>query len=96
MSLLNLNNWKTKIPRDSKYLAFIRTLPCLICGTTYNVQSHHTDTGGVAIVGSDYSALPVCLSHHRDIHQSMSKRGPWSEEELLEITTRLKKVYENL
>ena len=80
---------KKKTPRDVKYLKFVRSLSCQICGTTHDIQCHHTDTGGIALVGSDYSVVPLCLDHHREIHQKMSKKGPWSEEELHKITADL-------
>lgn len=83
-----------KTPRDAKYLKFIRTLPCTICGTTYEVDGHHTDTGGIALVGSDYSALPLCRTHHSEIHQKHSKRGQWGEVELKVILARLFAAYE--
>lgn len=93
---------KPKTPRNTKYLAWIRTLPCIYpvdkgtCGVTPARESHHTETGGIALVGSDYSAVPCCLDHHREIHQKHSKRGPWSEDELQEITARLRAAFEGI
>lgn len=84
---MNPQPWE-KIPRDSKYLAHVRNLPCCKCPhdpTGYvppGMNPHHTEHGGVGIVGSDYSALPLCLPDHRDLHQKYSKRGYWTEEEL--------------
>lgn len=85
---------KTKTPRDVKYLKFVRTLPCCRCGTTYNVQSHHTDTGGIALVGSDYSAVPLCLPCHSTLHQKHGKAGYWKEEELTSLLERLYVAYQ--
>ena len=84
-----------KTPRDAKYLKFIRTLPCTICGTTLEVDGHHTDTGGIALVGSDYSALPLCRVHHSELHQKSGKKGTWRSDELESILARLFAAYEN-
>lgn len=84
---------KIKTVRDAKYLAFLRTLPCAICSTPPPSQSHHSETGGISLVGSDHSAYPVCLPCHRDIHQKMSKRGPFKEDELNALLDRLLAAY---
>jgi len=50
---------------DEKYMAWIRSLPCLICGGP--AQSHHQNKrkegrkGGVC---SSYRTLPICCWHH--------------------------------
>ena len=85
---------KIKTPRDAKYLVFLRSLPCSVCDAEYSGQSHHTETGGMSLVGSDYSAVPICFSCHRDIHQHCSKRGKWSETELTELLAGYQKSYQ--
>lgn len=61
--------------RNWKYRAWIRTLPCLACGSTYEVEAAHTGAdGGMRQKASDYSCIPLCSdchtqapdSHHRD------------------------------
>lgn len=47
------------------HLVFIRSLPCIVCG--YGADAHHLDSRGSG--GSDYSAIPLCRSHHSEIHQ---------------------------
>ncbi len=76
---------KIKPVRDPKFLAFIRSQPCLICGGKDQVHAHHTETGGIGTKGSDHSAVPLCWNHHREVHDKYGKRGPWSEAELIEI-----------
>ena len=52
-------------PRSRRYLAWIRTLPCAVCGADDQVQAAHTGTdGGLAQKPSDYSAIPLCALHH--------------------------------
>ena len=55
---------KPSTPRNKKYLAWIRTLPCCLCGRPQDVQAHHSESGGMGIKGSDYSALPLCPVCH--------------------------------
>ncbi len=86
---------KTKTPRDAKYLVFLRSLPCSVCGSEYSGQSHHTETGGISLVGSDYSAVPICLNCHRDIHQHCSKRGRWSETDLAELLQNYQELFQS-
>lgn len=64
---------KVKTARDAKYLVFIRTLPCAVCRSPFSGQCHHTESGGMAITGSDYSAVPICTNCHREIHQHKRK-----------------------
>ena len=61
--------------RDRRYLAWIRTLPCAYCGTTYGVEAAHTGSdGGMRQKASDTSCVPLCndchqaapVSYHRD------------------------------
>jgi len=55
---------KKEYIRDSKYLAFIRTIPCLVCRHRGVVHAHHAETGGMGIKASDYTAIPLCVKHH--------------------------------
>lgn len=61
-----------KSPRleDEKYLAYIRTLPCKVCGQA--AEPHHTEGGGTALIGSDYQAIPLCRDHHQE-HNHLGK-----------------------
>jgi hypothetical protein len=55
-----------KPPRDPEYLAFVRSLPCCVCGSRRSVEAHHTGPRGLSQKSSDYSAIPLCaLLHHR-------------------------------
>src|SRR4030095_4849839 len=50
--------------RNRQYLAFIRSLPCAVCGTRRQIEAAHTGPGGLA-ESSDFSAIPLCLKDHR-------------------------------
>ncbi len=54
-----------KPPRNPHYLAWIRTLPCVVCGSTGWIEASHTGPHGLGQKSSDYSAIPLCAKHHR-------------------------------
>jgi len=54
--------------RDPDYLAFIRHQPCVSCHKKNVSVPHHTTTGGVALKGSDFRAVPLCGSCHHTCH----------------------------
>jgi hypothetical protein len=84
---------KPHTPRDVKYLKFIRSLPCQKCQSTYYVNCHHTETGGMGLIGSDYSAIPLCRECHCGIHQKHGKAGYWEESELKAILDHIQSAY---
>jgi hypothetical protein len=52
--------------RDSKYLKWIRSLPCCVRNKncTGSIQAHHTARAFHGLKGGDYSAIPLCAGHH--------------------------------
>ena len=53
-------------PRDWKYRAWIRSLPCAACDCTTLVEAAHTGCdGGMRQKSSDYSCVPLCAVCHR-------------------------------
>ncbi len=65
-----------KPQRDSRYLAWIRTLPCVVCGCTRGIEASHTGPHGLGQKSSDFSAVPLCYRHHRTGKDSYHKLGP--------------------
>lgn len=53
--------------RSAKYLKFIRSKPCVICGNP-NTVPHHIRRlywmAGMGIKPHDYVTIPLCDSHH--------------------------------
>lgn len=86
------SNWKINTQRNSMYLNWIRRQPCLKC-STIPCHAHHTESGGMGIKGSDYSAIPLCAYHHATLHATTSKRGDWTTEELKVILEELRSKY---
>jgi len=61
--------------RDARYLAWIRSLPCMICHTTITCDPHHIVTGGVGQKCSDYWTVPLCRKCHDRVH---AEKATWA------------------
>ena len=62
--------------RKWRYLAWIRTLPCLVCGARRGIEASHTGPHGLGQKSPDTSAVPLCTRHHRTGKDSYHKLGP--------------------
>ena len=62
-------------PARSAALAWIRTQPCLVCGRTRWIEAAHTGLRGLGQKSSDYSAIPLCVAHHRTGRDSYHRLG---------------------
>lgn len=51
--------------RDPKYLAMVRKLCCIVCGSYRLVEAAHFGAHGIGQKSSDHDALPLCLKHHQ-------------------------------
>lgn len=88
---------KSKTFRSKKYLEFIRSQPCILCGCEEDIQAHHTASAGIALRGSDYSAIPVCPKcHHRFDQAGKKGRGIFADGELEAILTHYQTTYAQL
>jgi len=62
--------------RDSRYLQWVRTLPCSVCHATRNIEAAHTGPHGLGQKSPDSTAIPLCAAHHRTGADSYHKLGP--------------------
>jgi hypothetical protein len=62
--------------RNRHYLAWIRTLPCIVCGVRRGIEASHTGPHGLGQKSSDYSTIPLCIKHHRTGNDSYHRLGP--------------------
>jgi hypothetical protein len=59
--------------RSLRYLEWIRTLPCCVCGLSGQSEAHHEPPKGIGGGHStDYDAVPLCLGDHRIRHGQAS------------------------
>ena len=73
-------NFKATKWRSKKYLDFVRSLPCSICGAPADHAHHIIGVGGMGGMGTksaDYTAMPMCAGCHRQIHD---KPEMWNEQ----------------
>ena len=61
--------------RDRAYLAFLRKLCCVACGSYRLVEAAHFGAHGLSQKASDLDALPLCLSCHRTGPKAYHKLG---------------------
>jgi len=64
-----------KPARSPEYLAWIRTLPCVVCSVTYGIEAAHTGPHGLGQRSSDLSCIPLCRRHHRTGNDSYHRLG---------------------
>lgn len=62
--------------RDSRYLRWIRTFPCAVCGSSRYIEAAHTGPHGLGQKSADSTAIPLCITHHRNGKDSYHKLGP--------------------
>jgi hypothetical protein len=76
-----------KPQRNPRYLAWIRTQPCCICGSRKGIEASHTGPHGIGQKSPDTSAIPLCAKHHRTGNDSYHRLGPrkFSEKHNLDI-----------
>jgi len=53
-----------KVARSWKYRAWIRSLPCAVCGNTPSEAAHTASDGGMSLKASDFSCVPLCADCH--------------------------------
>jgi hypothetical protein len=64
-----------KVARNWKYKAWIRSLPCAVCGSTPSEAAHTGSDGGTSLKASDYSCIPLCRDHHTQSADSYHRLG---------------------
>jgi hypothetical protein len=80
--------------RNWRYLAWIRTLPCLVCGARRGIEASHTGPHGLGQKSPDTSAIPLCMRHHRTGKDSYHKLGPrgFAQKHNLDIPAIVRKL----
>jgi hypothetical protein len=80
--------------RDEPHLKYITSLPCLVCGRTPS-HAHHLRFAQSRAMGkkvSDEYVVPLCLIHHRALHDVGSEET-WWEEHKIDALTEAEKLW---
>lgn len=83
-----------KPQRSPRYLAWIRTQPCCVCGSKKFIEASHTGPHGIGQKSPDSSAIPLCAKHHRTGNESYHRMGPrkFSEKHKLDIPAIVRRL----
>ena len=77
-SLLTIS--EPKRLRDKAHLRFVASQPCLVCGRQPS-DPHHLQFAQPRALGlkvSDEFTVPLCRSHHRELHQFGNEKSWWT------------------
>jgi len=72
---------KTRRRRDKAHLQYVTSKPCLVCGRT-PCDAHHLRFAEPRALGrkvSDEFTVPLCRTHHRQVHDRGDERAWWEE-----------------
>ena len=75
---------KKKTIRSPKHLNFVRSLPCSVCKTDYEVHAHHlthAEPGGMSKKTNDNWVVPLCGDHHYELHYK-GEKSFWKKHKL--------------
>lgn len=61
---------------DPRYRAWIRTFPCVVCGSARRIEAAHTGPRGLGQKSDSKKCLPFCFGCHQDKPDSYHKIGP--------------------
>ena len=77
--------------KDKQVLESVRKRPCCACGKWGDIHAHHIKTRGAGGGDTFENLLPLCMSHHTEIHkigaQAMREKYWQVEDYLKQITT---------
>ena len=70
--------------RCKEHLKFVAQQPCLVCGRSPSHAHHvrYAQPRGLGLKVSDEFTVPVCATHHHQLHQTASERSWWEEKKL--------------
>jgi hypothetical protein len=79
--------------RDKAHLKFVASQPCLVCGRQPS-DPHHLRFAQPRAIGlkvSDEFTVPLCRTHHRQLHQVGDERAWWKDRQInvLEVAREL-------
>ena len=88
-----------KPARNWKYRAWVRSLPCAVCGLEPAGEAAHTGSdGGMSQKSSDYSCIPLCSDCHTLGEKAYHRIGRETFEarhglDILQLVRRLNRLW---
>jgi hypothetical protein len=72
---------QTKRIRCKEHLRFVASHPCAICGRSPSHAHHvrHAQSRGLSLKVSDEFTVPLCATHHHQIHTTGKERDWWQQ-----------------
>jgi len=70
--------------RDKAHLKFVASQPCLVCGRQPS-DPHHlrfVQPRAIGLKVSDEFTVPLCRTHHRQLHQAGDERAWWKDRQI--------------
>ena len=70
--------------RCKEHLKFVAQQPCLVCGRSPSHAHHvrYAQPRGLGLKVSDEFTVPVCATHHHQLHQTGNERTWWEEKKI--------------
>ena len=69
---------------DEMYLRWVRRQPCCVCGKFAPSDAHHRTGAGMGIKAHDHETMPLCRTHHRQLHDLRGHFNDWERSTLRE------------
>ena len=75
--------------RCKEHLSFVASQPCLICGRSPSYAHHirYAQPRGISLKVSDEFTVPLCATHHHQIHTTGKEREWWHEHNIDPLKT---------
>jgi len=70
--------------RCKEHLRYVASQPCAICGRAPSHAHHvrYAQTRGLGLKVSDEFTVPLCATHHRNIHNTTREREWWQQQKM--------------
>ena len=84
--------WSSKV-----HLAYVRSLPCLVCARPSGSDPHHIQFAEEKSLGSkvgDQHTVPLCRFCHSDLHASGMREHLWWSLKGIDPMEEAKKIFE--
>jgi hypothetical protein len=67
--------------RSKEHLGYVASQPCVICGRSPSHAHHvrYAQRRGLGIKVSDEFSVPLCATHHQQLHNTTKEREWWQE-----------------